>query len=370
MKDLSKYSQIIVWGAAFSPENETGDATSHGYAADKLYKLLDENGYTEKFLFYADSNTKLYGKKRFGLEVKSPTEILQYPEALIIINSLSMKSILKAMEQMEIKNECLIIPYYFYHGVLGQPYDNFAAQKQIADCRDSILQLYELSDQQTKTYLDIIINLREKGCDDLYEKDFYNGTGENQGYFCDANLAPKGDVSFIDVGAFQGESIEIIKQFYGDRLKKCIAFEPDSRSMQDLQRYISENQLEEKTVIFPYALGSEDKIVHFQETGSTSQQSEEGGAEVEQKAFDHLQDLEVVGDVMVKMDIEGGELEALKGMKKFIKNKQPYLAICLYHKEADLYEIPNYIKSICPDYRLYIRGGWHLECWAVPERHF
>ena len=106
------------------------------------------------------------------------------------------------------------------------------------------------------------------------------------------------------------------------------------------------------------------------ETGSTSQQAETGGVEVEQKAFDSLQGLDIHGDVMVKMDIEGAELDALKGMENFIKTVQPYLAICLYHKEADLYDIPAYIKGLCQGYRLFIRGGWHLECWAVPERHF
>lgn len=73
---------------------------------------------------------------------------------------------------------------------------------------------------------------------------------------------------------------------------------------------------------------------------------------------------------MVKMDIEGAELSALRGMKCFIKQYEPYLAICLYHKEEDIYEIPRYIKELVPSYRLYLRGGFHLECWAVPKRHW
>ena len=86
--------------------------------------------------------------------------------------------------------------------------------------------------------------------------------------------------------------------------------------------------------------------------------------------FDNLPNNAIVGDAMVKMDIEGAEMGALKGMAKFIKEQEPYLAICIYHKEQDLHEIAAYIKMLNPEYRLYIRGGLHLECWAVPKRHF
>lgn len=370
MKDLSKYSEIIIWGATFSPIDAEGTATSHGYAGDKLFNLLKKNGYEDKLIFFADSNEKLYDKKRFGREVKPPVEILKYPDALVIINSLSMKAIQNAMDYLHISNDCLIVPYYFYHGVLGHPYDNKMAQKHIISYRDKILQLYEISDERTKCYLDIIIELREKAIDDLYEKGFYNGTGESLEYFCDLQLAPRGDVTFIDIGAFEGESIEPVREFYSDRLKKCIAFEPDTNSMLELKKYIYQNKMEDKTDIYPYALGSEDKRIYFQETGSTSKQIEFGGVEVQQRRFDNIQDIQIIGEAMIKMDIEGGELDALKGMKNLIKERQPYLAICIYHKEADLYDVPSYIKSVCSDYRFFIRGGWHLECWAVPERHF
>ena len=65
------------------------------------------------------------------------------------------------------------------------------------------------------------------------------------------------------------------------------------------------------------------------------------------------------------MDIEGAELKALKGAQHIIKTQRPKLAICLYHNPEDLWEIPNYIKQIVPEYKIYFRQHMELECESV-----
>lgn len=371
MINLDKYSEIIIWGACVSPNELCTDATSSGYAIEKLYNLLQSNGYAEKILFFVDSNRMLWGKRQYGKEVEDTRRILDYPDALVIINSISQLAIIRAMEDIQASNDCLIIPYYFYHGIIGRPYNNLYAKEHISAYKDEIEGLFYTKDEHTRRYLDIIFKLREKAEDDLYTKEFYSGTGEKLSYFCDEELAPRrGEVTFIDVGAFRGDSIEPVRKMYKNRLKKCIAFEPDKNSISDLQAYVYKKDLTEMVYIYPYALGNENKIINFKVAGETSLIAEDGDIQIEQKIFDELSDIEIIGEVMVKMDIEGAELDALKGMEKMISKYQPYMAICLYHKEDDLYDIPKYLHTLCPNYRFYIRGGWHLECWAVPERHF
>lgn len=55
------------------------------------------------------------------------------------------------------------------------------------------------------------------------------------------------------------------------------------------------------------------------------------------------------------MDIEGAEQRALRGAQQLIRNMAPKLAICIYHRLDDMWEIPMYIKEIVPEYRLSIR---------------
>ena len=54
------------------------------------------------------------------------------------------------------------------------------------------------------------------------------------------------------------------------------------------------------------------------------------------------------------MDIEGSEEAALKGAIKTIKKHKPKLAICAYHKPDDLCVLPQLIKSMVPEYKLYL----------------
>jgi FkbM family methyltransferase len=71
----------------------------------------------------------------------------------------------------------------------------------------------------------------------------------------------------------------------------------------------------------------------------------------------------------IKMDIEGAELEALKGATETIKKYKPKLAICIYHRECDIVEIPRFIHQLVPQYKFYIRHHsflpWETVLYAI-----
>ena len=69
-----------------------------------------------------------------------------------------------------------------------------------------------------------------------------------------------------------------------------------------------------------------------------------------------------ISDVVtfIKMDIEGAELQALRGAAHQIKTNRPKLAVCVYHKCVDLLEIWNFLHSLVLDYRFYLRAHMPL----------
>ncbi len=57
----------------------------------------------------------------------------------------------------------------------------------------------------------------------------------------------------------------------------------------------------------------------------------------------------------IKMDIEGSEIEAMKGAEQHIRRDKPKLAICSYHNNHHIYEIPRLMREYNPQYKLYMR---------------
>jgi hypothetical protein len=67
---------------------------------------------------------------------------------------------------------------------------------------------------------------------------------------------------------------------------------------------------------------------------------------------DYVADGHVPKIDFIKMDIEGSEVNALRGAVKTIRRFRPKLAISVYHKIDDLITIPLLIKDIEPSYNL------------------
>ena len=57
----------------------------------------------------------------------------------------------------------------------------------------------------------------------------------------------------------------------------------------------------------------------------------------------------------IKMDIEGAEVNAIKGAKNTLMKYKPKLAISIYHKWSHRWEIPLMLKEIVPDYKFYLK---------------
>lgn len=188
----------------------------------------------------------------------------------------------------------------------------------------------------------------------LVFNDFSSKTLEERQYFEDFMCCHSGEV-FVDAGAL---NLNTTMQFrkhcmkYGVTDSKVIAFEPDIISFEKMKKIINEKNIQDVEVINA-GLYNTNTTLQFNLLGNGSSSiNENGTTQINVVALDSQVKEKVT---FIKMDIEGAELEALKGGRETIVRYKPKLAICVYHKPEDIVEIPLYIKKIVPEYKLYLR---------------
>lgn len=159
---------------------------------------------------------------------------------------------------------------------------------------------------------------------------------------------------FVDAGCFNGDTTQQCYDWCAGNLKMAYAFEPDRRNYQVCYHNLSKLGCEFE--LYESAVWSRRVTLKFQEdtgAGWGSFVSGEGRISIEEDSIDNK--LKGRKATYIKMDVEGSELEALKGSIKTIRNYRPKLAISLYHKPEDVIEIPVFLEKMDLGYKYYLR---------------
>lgn len=64
---------------------------------------------------------------------------------------------------------------------------------------------------------------------------------------------------------------------------------------------------------------------------------------------------------LIKLDVEGHEKQCLLGARETIRRHRPRMAVCVYHRTDDLFEIPRTILSLDENYAFYLRHNSFCE---------
>lgn len=172
--------------------------------------------------------------------------------------------------------------------------------------------------------------------------------------------AEEGDI-IIDGGGCWGDTALYFSNC-GGKGGKVYTFEFIPGNLDILRTNLALNPLLEKnvTIIENPIWGIDGENVYFKDMGPGSYVSFERKSEedmvVKTITIDKLVKNEQVQKVdFIKLDIEGAELEALKGAKETMINFKPKLAIALYHNVQDFYEIPKFINDLNLGYEFYFK---------------
>ena len=160
----------------------------------------------------------------------------------------------------------------------------------------------------------------------------------------------------IDCGAYDGT---LISSFIdsGMKLEAVAFFEPDLENYQFLSQSVRNlNQNISELSLWPCGVYSTTTQMQFiSGQGEASGVSAVGNTIVQCVALDDA--LPNFAPTLIKMDIEGAEIEALHGAQNIIQKYKPGLAISVYHAPEHIWEIPLLIREMLPNtYQYYLRS--------------
>lgn len=179
----------------------------------------------------------------------------------------------------------------------------------------------------------------------------------NDQYFVEGLLPDRPAGLFIDGGAYDGDTLQLMRACRGDGFRRYLAIEPDPKNFSRLKAYWESlpEDLRARVELIPAALSDREGHAAFDAVGATrAALSDAGGTVVRTMTLDGL--LPEAGPCYIKLDLEGGERLALEGGKAFIQSAAPDLAVCVYHRPFDLWELPLLVQQWQPGYRFHLRS--------------
>lgn len=172
-------------------------------------------------------------------------------------------------------------------------------------------------------------------------------------YFSEDFLKLSDHESYVDCGAYDGNSIRDFLETTGGRYNYIWALEPDPVNYNLMSAFVADRALANVTLIEAGA-SSEKTRLPFVMGQDQSSRVEEGA--------DSFVDCDTIGNIsqgrevtFIKMDIEGSELAALKGAAEVIKKYKPTIAASAYHRADDFLVLPDFLRELVPEYKFYVR---------------
>jgi FkbM family methyltransferase len=169
----------------------------------------------------------------------------------------------------------------------------------------------------------------------------------------DLTIQPEIGDYVIDGGACTGDTALVFSNAIGES-GRVYSFDPVKEHLDILAYNIA--QFPNKNVqAMPFGLSNRDVIADPIVLGGYGPGFNSNNHKVPLRSIDSLvntKDIEKID--FIKLDVEGAEMDTLRGAQQSIAHFKPKLAISLYHKPDDLFEIILYIKENFPFYNCYV----------------
>jgi len=345
LQELCKDKKLVIWGAGL-----------FGY---DVFKVFRKYGFEKYIVSFCDNCETKWNTYIYNLKVLSYNQIKEaYKNNIIfIICSTSGEQELKdQLSNLKEQYVCINVKsnpniykmvYLNQMGKVSKDLYKEIAEKDFEQLINDTSEI--LDDEESKSILSARINFIKTSNGNCFD----NIDTTKPEYFLNNFYEFTDKEVYVDLGAYNGDTILKFVNIVKSEYKKIIAFEPDKKNYKALESNIKKNNLKNIDI---YNLGSWNKKANIGfDCGyfASSHVNKNLDNKIQVDALDNLfLDTPIT---FIKMDIEGAEKESLFGTKKIIQKYKPKLAICVYHKWEDIYEIPRILKSFVPNYKIYLR---------------
>lgn len=169
--------------------------------------------------------------------------------------------------------------------------------------------------------------------------------------------------TYLDLGAYNGDTIKEFIKITNSQYKKIFALEADPKNFRKLESFIVEEKISRTQI---YNLGSWSEPAKLKLTKASGRQakiSDTGKRDISVTSIDTLLPHEAIS--FIKMDVEGAEKETLQGAKNIISDYQPKLFVACYHYDEDILDLPLLITELNPSYKIFLRRHPYVPAWEL-----
>nr|WP_240905846.1 FkbM family methyltransferase [Thiorhodococcus mannitoliphagus] len=317
-----------------------------------IWNYLTQNGIFPVAL--CDSNPDRHGSTYLGLPVLSyvdmKEQLTREKGGYHIVVSTGPKYKEEIFSFLERSGEKNRVWYFRGYEVCGEKF-SYSYLREYANSFEEVY--FSLADEYSKKVFVNVLNAKISG-----NFDYYRTIQTTCEYFDDDIIQLGSEEVYMDIGSFGGNAIiEFARRTQGE-YAGIIAVEPDKRNRQVLQERLTKNRLYGVEVI-EYGVWNKREVLYFHN-------GREGGSRISEEATTgfggYSLDVDTVDNLLlgrrvsyISMDIEGAERRALLGAGGTIRRWKPKLAVSVYHRREDLFDIPILVLSLNPAYRLYLR---------------
>lgn len=213
-----------------------------------------------------------------------------------------------------------------------------------------------LSDEKSRMVLADIINYKISG-----KIDYLTHAESEKGEIYQSLLKVDKTEKYVDLGAYNGDTVKELLFYTEGSFSKIYAVEPDAKNYRKLSSYLDTLNRDADIKKYPCAAWSEKTILEFSARAGRHSSLKKGGNEIEALSADYI--LDGKSATLIKMDVEGAEYQAILGCRNTIRQFNPRMIVSVYHRSEDIFALPLLLYEINPCCSMYLRHMSYIPAW-------